>query len=537
MKRTPLLVLIAVLAVALIARVLLLASGAVSFHSDEAVVGLMARHILQGERPVFFYGQAYMGSLDAWLIAGGFKLLGDSVLTMRLVESLLYLLIVGTGYALAWRISGRVTVAAVAGLVLALPDVLLALYTTATLGGYNETLLFGNLVLLLGWDLTHEHRRSFWRWAALGFCAGVGWWSNGLIVAYLLPIIVLILWDLWRNARHLVGAGLRPALVVTCIALAFVFFLIGSAPWWGFNFQNDFAALRFYLPSTAPSAFAGNDIPPLPTDQRLIGLFLLGLPALIGLRFPWQPGYFLPALGILVLLIYVFAGYRLLRGKCPLKPYGRLLVLGMIGLFCGLFIVSRFSIDPTGRYFLPLALPLGILLGTLIDSLRRPLLQIALVALVIGYQLIGVVTAVATVPPGMTTQFNLETHIPNHDDQALIDFLDSHGLYHGYTNYWVSFRLAFLSGDRMQYRAVLPYKSDLSYTPFDDRYPPYRDATDAAPDSQIAYITANVAAVKARLEAIFAERGVTYQYAQVGVYHVYYDFAPAAPRPPLDFTR
>ena len=157
-------------------------------------------------------------------------------------------------------------------------------------------------------------------------------------------------------------------------------------------------------------------------------------------------------------------------------------------------------------------------------------------ALVIGYSLVGVVTAVTTIPPGLTTQFNLETHIPNDDDEALIDFLDAHQLYHGYTNYWISFRLAFLSGDRMQYSAALPYKTDLSYTPFDDRYPPYRAATNAAPDAQIAYITANVAEVKARLEAIFAERGVTYQSAQVGVYHVYYDFAPDAPRPPLAFT-
>jgi hypothetical protein len=164
------------------------------------------------------------------------------------------------------------------------------------------------------------------------------------------------------------------------------------------------------------------------------------------------------------------------------------------------------------------------------------IVRMVLVGLVIGYQVIGVITAVTTIPPGLTTQFNLETHIPNTDDQALIAFLDAHQLVHGYTNYWVSFRLAFLSDDRMQYSAVLPYKTDLSYTPFDDRYKPYREASDAAPDANVAYITANVAAVKARLEAIFAEDGGTYQYAQVGVYHVYYDFAPKTPRPPLKFT-
>ena len=202
MNRTPLIALLVVLLIALIGRALLLASGSVSFHSDEAVVGLMARHILHGERPVFFYGQAYMGSLDAWLIAVGFTLLGDSVLVIRIVQSVLYLLIVATGFAVAWRISSRVVVATVAALVLAVPNVLLAEYSTATLGGYNETLLLGNLLLLLGWSITHERQGSLWRWAALGLVAGIGWWTNGLIIAYVLPVGVLLLVELWRTERR-----------------------------------------------------------------------------------------------------------------------------------------------------------------------------------------------------------------------------------------------------------------------------------------------------------------------------------------------
>ena len=39
------------------------------FNADEAIVALMARHINQGNIPVFFYGQAYMGSLDAMLVS------------------------------------------------------------------------------------------------------------------------------------------------------------------------------------------------------------------------------------------------------------------------------------------------------------------------------------------------------------------------------------------------------------------------------------------------------------------------------------
>jgi hypothetical protein len=53
--------------------------------ADEAIVGLMGRHILHGEFPIFFYGQKYMGSLEAHLGALGFALGGATplVLTAR----------------------------------------------------------------------------------------------------------------------------------------------------------------------------------------------------------------------------------------------------------------------------------------------------------------------------------------------------------------------------------------------------------------------------------------------------------------------
>ncbi len=320
------------------------------------------------------------------------------------------------------------------------------------------------------------------------------------------------------------------------IVAAAVGFFVGSAPWWAFAFANDFAPLRFYLPigSDAPSQFAGMAIPPLGIPERLLSLFALNFPVVIGLRFPWYASYFLVPAALIILLIYVFALYWLLRHPASLKRDGRLLVGAMIGLFCVLFLVSRFNIDPSGRYFLPMALPLAIAFGVLIADARPPWLRIGLALVVIGYNGLGLVTAATTVPPGFTTQFNLDTHIPNDDDDALIAFLDSHGLVHGYTNYWISFRLAFLSDERLIYSATLSYKPDLSYTPYDDRDPAYRQAVDAAPDSQIAYITANVAAVREKLEKVFAARGITYQQAQVGVYHVYYDFTPETPRPPLE---
>ncbi len=53
--------------------------------SDEGVVGLMARHVLDGEVTTFFWGQGFGGSQEALLTAPIFALAGSGWLTLRLV--------------------------------------------------------------------------------------------------------------------------------------------------------------------------------------------------------------------------------------------------------------------------------------------------------------------------------------------------------------------------------------------------------------------------------------------------------------------
>ncbi len=532
--RFPWLALVLALAVALAGRVLLLVSGRLSFHSDEAVIGLMARHILEGARPTFFYGQAYMGSLDAWLVALGFSALGESVLSIRVVQAALFLAVVAAGFGAAWRLSRRTVVALVCGLTLAVPPVLAAVYTSATLGGYNETLLFGALLIWLGHSLAREHMRSAWRWALAGLIGGLAWWTNGLIVVAALPVAGLLLFRLLRPAAADVPAGMR----VRLLMLALVAFLVGSAPWWAYNLSNDWAALAFFTARSGDGALAGNAVPELPLAQRVLGLFVLGLPTVIGMRFPWEAAYFAPAAGALVLCLMAAALVHLAwRRPSPLLPDARALVLGMLALFCGVFVFSKFSIDPSGRYFLPLTLPLGIALGALVDGVvpsrvPRALVQAGILALVLGYYAAGQwVVARDPNQPGFTTQFSLASHIPNEDDAALIAWLDQHGIDRGYASYWVAFRIAFLTDERILLGASLLEAPRLFEVAHDLRYPPYNAAADASETG--AYIVADRPEMRLRLEAAFAARGVRYEVAEVGVYRIYYNFSPAIPRPPF----
>jgi len=171
-----------------------------------------------------------------------------------------------------------------------------------------------------------------------------------------------------------------------------------------------------------------------------------------------------------------------------------------------------------------------LMLARLAELRRGRWLAAALMIGVISWFAAGQVT-VATTEPGFTTQFNLDEHLSNADDAALIDFLLHANLTRGYSNYWIAFRMAFLSGERIQLDPALPPKPDLAWTPFYRRYPPYTEVVAAA--DRIALVTAGVPEVDAAIAARLAGQGITYEQTAIGQFIVWHGFAPVMPRPPL----
>jgi hypothetical protein len=152
-QQKSMMMLLVILLAAAAWKALLLAMDVFPFNSDEAVVALMARHILQGERPTFFYGQAYMGSLDAFLVSFGFAIFGQKVWVIRLVQTVLYLGIIITTVLIARGLFRSKQVGWLAAFLMVIPTVNVTLYTTVSLGGYGEALLIGNLLLLVSMAL------------------------------------------------------------------------------------------------------------------------------------------------------------------------------------------------------------------------------------------------------------------------------------------------------------------------------------------------------------------------------------------------
>ena len=80
----------AIITFAIVLRIILASQNWPPTNSDEGTMGLMARHIAYGgEYPIVFYGQNYMGALEAYIAAAMFHLFGPSLFTLRLSVILL----------------------------------------------------------------------------------------------------------------------------------------------------------------------------------------------------------------------------------------------------------------------------------------------------------------------------------------------------------------------------------------------------------------------------------------------------------------
>ena len=88
-------------------RLALLVQGWPHTNSDEGTFGMMAINIaFHGDRPIFMYGQNYMGTTQAYLAALMFRLFGISLLNLRLGLVFLFALFLYAMYLLTSLLIG-----------------------------------------------------------------------------------------------------------------------------------------------------------------------------------------------------------------------------------------------------------------------------------------------------------------------------------------------------------------------------------------------------------------------------------------------
>ena len=235
--------------------------------SDEAIVGLMAKEILQGHFSAFYWGQRYGGG-EPYVVAALFAVFGRSPFTLGITPVLLDTV----AALLVWRI-GRRLFPPVVGVGAALlfwiwPETYI--WESILEYGFRWMALDCGLVVLLvalriSDGTERPARRVLLDWGVLGLAAGLGWWCTPEIAYYLVPVAALLVWRL-AHRRYTVGA--------LDLATAAGAALLGALPWIWANVTSGFSSL----------ASVSQPNPPDPFFEHLKVLGVHVLPTLLGLR-------------------------------------------------------------------------------------------------------------------------------------------------------------------------------------------------------------------------------------------------------------
>ena len=187
---------------------------------DSGTVGLMACHILEGERPLYFYGQQYMGALEAYVAAFFVSWMGPGVLAVGLAPIFFSLCWLVAAWALVREVYGaRAAVAAAA--ILAVPSWHVLWYSIGTYGGYPAAWFLatcGLYLMVRQWNSSPGAPGTLLRFAGLGLCSGLGIWTNPqsvmiLAVAWIAAAVYVIK---YRSVRDIIG----PVILCTVLTLA-----------------------------------------------------------------------------------------------------------------------------------------------------------------------------------------------------------------------------------------------------------------------------------------------------------------------------
>ncbi|MGV9371451.1 DUF423 domain-containing protein [Micromonospora tulbaghiae] len=271
-------------------------------NSDEATMGLAALHIARGEGfPVWFYGQAYMGTLEAYLAAPLVALAGPSVLVLRLPTLALYALFLLLSWRLTRRLGGDRWYALLVVAVLALGADRVVKNQLIAGGGYPELNPAGAALALLTVGLCVSGPGArLPRWAAWGLISGVLLWVDPLILPYVLTLGVLLVARRRRELAGLAGLVLAGAL------------LLGAAPMLVDSIRHG------RNPVTAVLAAGGSGTAADWAD-RLHGALVLGPPLAMGFCSPgrcatWQL-WWAVAFPVLLVLAALTAWHTLRRAS------------------------------------------------------------------------------------------------------------------------------------------------------------------------------------------------------------------------------
>lgn len=451
--------------------------------SDMAIVGLMARHILQGEFPIFYWGQPFAGTMEAYLAALLFALGGASRLTLALSPFLFSLLLLAVTYRLAREAFDRET-GWLALLLAALPAPFLVNHSVTARANYIENLVLGGVVLVLALRIPSHagvvRRRSL---ALLGFFAGLAWYQSPQSVHYLLTAGLFLL---LRDPRVLLERAFWAAPAA---------FALGSLPLWLYNLGGpSVSTIEAILLSASPAGLL----------DSLTRFFGHKVPATLATA-PWGAGRGELALTWFVVALHALATLYLLRRWR--QPGSQLLLLFVLATSA--ILVVGYNEGSGTRYLLPLHSAVPVMTAAFLAALRRRsagVFAVALAGLLVA-NVVGNLAVAEIVDPKKRAAY--EGRVAR--DAQLFALLEGEGLTRVYVfDFWDAYRLTFDAGERIIFTE-----------PVRSFYPPYVRMVDDA--ERYAYVVRGGAEA---FEEDLRSAGGRYRKREVPGYAVFDAFAP-----------
>src|SRR6266567_332312 len=220
----------------------LLARSQTHVHSDEAIIGLMGKHILEGRYfPFYMYGQAYNAGAawEAYLTAIAFAFFSVSVISLKGCVVALSLLCLFLFYRMCVALyDGRT--ALFATVVFALAPSLLKWHFQVR--GYSWYFLSIPLLTILFLSIQSTPNRRWLPFLLFGAVSGLSIWGLELGIAFSLALWILFL--IRRNVSF------------TNALVALAGFIIGYSPAIAFNLTHHFANWNAVVEKSGGGGFA-----------------------------------------------------------------------------------------------------------------------------------------------------------------------------------------------------------------------------------------------------------------------------------------
>ena len=406
------------------------------FDSDQAIVGLMAKHLAEGRAfPLFYYGQGFLLGVEAWLAVPMFWIAGASVAALH-ASLMITNLAVGTLLVIGLSRSGGLHPfeALAASLFFLLAPPLTSAFLLTANGANIEPFLF--LVIL--WFLRD---RPLW----FGCVLGVGFLTREFTV-YAVPVILF--------AQVLEGAFVRTATLRHWLLVAVAF----SAVLAGVDALKPFAdtrgpGTRGVMTVGTPASEVRNlsdraNVNAREFPARIEAMVLDHVPRLAGATASltgawreWMAWLFLTVLA----LALVRALFLSVRGERSFA-FGEYL-LGLGAAAAAGYIITRPAGENTPRYYLlVLFVPIGITAVFLANETRAWLRRVMLTAIVL-WALVSVVDQVKEFA------YYHSGAEPN-ASRALADALVARDVKIAQAGYWRAYKLTFMTRERVKLAAT-----------------------------------------------------------------------------------